>query len=306
MTTKIAPADLLVPVEGGDLHALTWGSGDDVVIAIHGITASAVSIQPLADRLADRYRIVAPDLRGRGGSAGLPGPYGMSAHATDMVALLDHLGVARAVVIGESMGGYVTVQLAVSHPERVGRIVLVDGGLPLPVPQALLADPDAAVAAILGPALARLRMTFESRDAYQAFWKDHPALRDVWNPYIEDYIDADLTGEAPELRSVVSEPAVIADGRDQLVNSDLQRLSEISCPVTLVRAGHDLMNGPDPLFSAEVVAAVAAELPQLVVVNAPELNHYSLMLTDAGADLVAGAVLQQAEASQRGVAPVTT
>jgi pimeloyl-ACP methyl ester carboxylesterase len=297
MTARIPPADLQVPVRGGELHALTWGDGDDTILAIHGISASAVSIQPLADRLAGSYRVVAPDLRGRGRSADLPGPFGMRVHAEDMVAILDHLGVDRAIVIGESMGGYVTVQLAVTHPERVDRIVLVDGGLPLPVPPALLADPDAAVAAILGPALARLRMTFASRDDYQAFWKSHPALRDVWNPYLEEYVDADLTGQAPELRSVVSEAAVVEDGRDQLVNNDLQRLSEIQCPVTLVRAGHNLMNEPTPLFPEAIVAECGVKIPQLVVISAPELNHYSLMLTDAGADLVAGAVLSQVDAA---------
>lgn len=297
MITRIPPVDLRVPVGGGELHALTWGDGDETILAIHGISASAVSIQPLADRLAGRYRVVAPDLRGRGRSAGLPGPFGMRVHAQDMVAILDHLGVDRAIVIGESMGGYVTVQLAVSHPERVARIVLVDGGLPLPVPSALLDDPDAAVAAILGPALARLRMTFESRDDYQGFWKGHPALHDVWNPYLEEYVDADLTGEAPELRSVVSEAAVVEDGRDQLVNNDLQRLSDIRCPVTLVRAGHNLMNEPTPLFPEAVVAQCAQEMPQLVVISAPELNHYSLMLTDVGADLVTGAVLSQVDAA---------
>src|SRR5690349_25054338 len=102
MITRIPPVDLRVPVGGGELHALTWGDGDETILAIHGISASAVSIQPLADRLAGRYRVVAPDLRGRGRSAGLPGPFGMRVHAQDMVAILDHLGVDRAIVIGES------------------------------------------------------------------------------------------------------------------------------------------------------------------------------------------------------------
>jgi pimeloyl-ACP methyl ester carboxylesterase len=283
--------DLSIPVAGGDLHALSWGDDGPLLIAVHGITASAVSIQPLADRLAGDFRVVAPDLRGRGGSASLPGPYGMKAHADDIVAILDHLGEAQAVVLGESMGGYVAVQLAVSYPERVDRLVLVDGGLPLAVPAAALADPDATVAAILGPALARLRMTFPSREQYRAFWQDHPALRDVWNPYLEEYVDADLTGTAPELRSVVSEEAVVADGRDQLVNEDLRRLSAISCPVTLVRAGRNLMNEPTPLFSDASVAESAAAIPQLVDINAPTFNHYSLMLTDDGADVVTDAVL---------------
>lgn len=287
----LAPRDLRVPVDGGELHALTWGDTGELIVAIHGISASAVSIQPLADRLADRFRLVAPDLRGRGGSAELPGPFGMATHARDVTDLLDALGADRAIVLGESMGGYVAVQLAISHPERVARLVLVDGGLPLPVPEALRADPDAVVAAILGPALARLRMTFASREAYRAFWKEHPALRDVWNPYLDVYVDADLTGEAPEFRSRVSEAAVAADGRDQLVNDDLARLDAITVPVTLIRAGHDLMNGPTPLFGDDVVAAAKARLPQLVETIEPDLNHYSLMLTDAGADAVAAALL---------------
>ncbi len=295
MTTRIEPTELLVAVRGGTLRALTWGEGDETVIALHGITASAISIQPVADLLGDRRRVVAPDLRGRGGSASLPGPHGMGAHATDVVAILDQVGVDRAVVIGESMGGYAAVQLAVSHPDRVERLVLVDGGLPLPLPDAVRKDPDAAVAGILGPALARLRMTFESREQYHGFWRQHPALRDVWNDYIEDYVDADLTGDAPELRSVVSEAAVLADGRDQLVNEDLLRLGEIRCPVTLVKAGHNLMNEATPLFPDATVDAVAARLPQLKVVVAPDLNHYSLMLTGAGARLIAAAVMDGAD-----------
>jgi lipase len=289
MTERVEPTDLQVPVAGGELHALSWGSGE-LVVALHGITASAVSIQPLADRLAGGYRVVAPDLRGRGRSAGLPGPYGMAAHAADVVALLDHLGADRAIVVGESMGGYASIQLAVSHPDRVERIVLVDGGLPLPVPEAARADPDAAVAAILGPALARLRMTFESREVYRDFWRGHPALKDVWNPYIESYVDADLTGEAPELRSVVSEPAVVADGRDQLVNQDLLRLDEVVCPVTMIRAGRNLLAEPTPLFPDAVLDDVRGRFRDLTVVDAPSFNHYSLMLTDDGADLIADAV----------------
>ena len=90
---------------------------------------------------------------------------------------------------------------------------------------------------------------------------------------------------------MVSEEAVVSDGRDQLVNEDLRRLSAISCPVTLVRAGRNLMNEPTPLFSDASVAESAAAIPQLVDISAPTFNHYSLMLTDDGADVVTDAVL---------------
>ena len=53
-------------------------------------------------------RLIAPDLRGRGRSNTLPGPFGMTRHADDMAAVLDFLGVPRAVVVGHSMGGFVS------------------------------------------------------------------------------------------------------------------------------------------------------------------------------------------------------
>src|SRR5207248_1989 len=146
-----------VPVRGGTLRVAQWGDGDAVVLAIHGITASSMSWPAVARRLPHSHTVVAPDLRGRGDSAGLPGPWGMSQHAEDMVAVLDAIGVHRAVVTGHSMGAFVAVVLAAAHPDRVERLVLVDGGLPLSLPEGL--DSDGVLDATLGPAIARLRET---------------------------------------------------------------------------------------------------------------------------------------------------
>jgi lipase len=284
------PRSVGIPVAGGTLRALVWGSAPATLVCLHGVTASAVSFQALADRLADRFTVVALDLRGRGLSADLPGPYGMAAHAADVVATLDHLGVSRAALLGHSMGGFVAVQTAVLHPDRVKRLHLVDGGLPLDVPDGL--EPDAIVAAVLGPALERLRRTFPTRDAYHDFWRDHPAFVDEpWTSYLTDYFDADLTGTPPELRSRVSEAAVMADGRDQLVNTDLLRLSELDLPVSLVRAPRNLIDEPTPLYSDETVEQTRARLPHLVDRVVPDVNHYTLVLSDRGADAVAASVV---------------
>src|SRR5919108_3587840 len=105
-------SSLAVPVSGGSLHVGVAGAppgtaGVPVVLAVHGITGSHVSFAPIARHLGDTATFLAPDLRGRGQSSGLGGPYGMAAHARDLVAVLDHVGVERAVVAGHSMGGYV-------------------------------------------------------------------------------------------------------------------------------------------------------------------------------------------------------
>lgn len=284
------PRSIEVPVDGGTVHALVWGSAPAILVCLHGVTASAVSFQALAERLAAHVTVVAPDLRGRGRSAGLPGPYGLAAHAADVIATLDHLGASSAALLGHSMGGYVAVQTAVLHPDRVERLHLIDGGLPLEVPDGL--EPDAVVAAVLGPALERLRRTFRSRMDYHDFWRDHPAFADEpWTNYLEEYFDADLVGSPPELRSRVSEAAVMADGRDQLVNTDLARLVELDCPISLIRAPRNLLDEPTPLFPDEIVEQIRSQLPHLVDTIVPDVNHYTLVLSPRGADAIATSVL---------------
>ena len=71
------------------------------------------------------YRLIAPDLPGHGASTGRPGPYSFRAAADDMVALLDHLAVERAAVVGLSGGGIVALHLAAAYTERVSRMVIV-------------------------------------------------------------------------------------------------------------------------------------------------------------------------------------
>ena len=76
--------------------------------------------------LSGDVRVIAPDLRGAGESEVTPGPYSMDQYADDLVALMDHLDVTRAVVAGLSMGGYIAFALWRRHPERVRALALLD------------------------------------------------------------------------------------------------------------------------------------------------------------------------------------
>jgi len=143
-----------VPVEGGDLRLLVWGSGKHVAVGLHGITASAMSWQGVARHMPTGWTLAAPDLRGRGHSRDLPGPYGLDRHVADVTAVLRHFG-GRPVLAGHSMGAYAALLTRDAHPSLVRRLVLVDGGLPRPVPEGV--DPEASLEATLGPAMTRLR-----------------------------------------------------------------------------------------------------------------------------------------------------
>jgi pimeloyl-ACP methyl ester carboxylesterase len=74
-------------------------------LPLHGWPEFWLSWEPVMRRLADRYTLIAPDLRGFGDSAKPSGPFGAADHAADMLALLDALGVARVGVIGNDVGG---------------------------------------------------------------------------------------------------------------------------------------------------------------------------------------------------------
>src|SRR4029077_2021717 len=142
---------LNVAVDGGDMRVLLWGTGKRVAVAVHGITASGMSWQAVARHMPPDWTLAAPDLRGRGHSRDLPGPYGLERHARDVGAVLRHFG-GGAGLAGHSMGAYVALLARDAHPELVRRLVLVDGGLPLP--GAGGTRPGAGADAPLGPAVA--------------------------------------------------------------------------------------------------------------------------------------------------------
>jgi pimeloyl-ACP methyl ester carboxylesterase len=246
-----------------------------------------MSLVPVARQLGDDFSLIAPDLRGRGASASLPGPFGMAAHAADCAAVLDHLGAGPVTVVGESMGGFVGVVLAARRPDLVDRLVLVDGGLPLPVPEGI--DVDTMIDAVLGPAVARLRQTFESVEAYLDFWRVHPALQEDWSDDIEAYLRYDLTGEPPTLRSRVSEAAVRADGAENLVDPGLvpDALASLQCDVTMLRATRGLLNQVPPLYPDEVVEPWRAVVPRFADEVIDDTNHYTIAFGERGAKTVA-------------------
>ena len=275
---------LNVAVDGGDLRVLLWGTGKRVAVAVHGITASAMSWQAVARHMPPDWTLAAPDLRGRGHSRDLPGPYGLDRHARDVAAVLRHFG-GRPVLAGHSMGAYIALLARDAHPELVRRLVLVDGGLPMPVPDG--ADLDATLDASLGPAIARLGQTFPSTEAYLQFWRAHPALAGHWTADVEAYVRYDLIGEPGELRSRAVGDAVRADGRDVLAGKPFaDALARLTKPTPLLTAPAGMFGAPPPLISPEAVAGWTGRVPALRPQTVPGVNHYTIMFGKEGAAAV--------------------
>jgi pimeloyl-ACP methyl ester carboxylesterase len=208
--------------------------------------------------------------------------------------VLQATGAGAVVVLGESMGAYVGVVLAAEHPTLVRRLVLADGGLPLPLPQGLADNVDPAVITdmVLGPAITRLSMIFESQSGYLDFWRQHPAFQRDWSDDIEAYLEYDLEPCEGGFRSRVNETAVRVDGAQHIAEPRLisEALARVACPITLVRAPRNLLNQPVPLLSDAVASEWQSRLPTLSVEMAEDLNHYTLMMGARGAGILAARV----------------
>jgi pimeloyl-ACP methyl ester carboxylesterase len=276
-----------VPVAGGQLAVFRYGDGQgEPVLLIHGVTSSNRAFQLFADELIARGKSpYAVDLRGRGDSNNLPGPFGMAQHAKDMVEVINHFKWNKPDVIGHSMGGFVVAALVGLYPEQVGQVVFADGGIPLPMPPGMTIEQ--IMPLILGPALARLSMTFETKDAYRDYWKPHPSFNRGWSKELDEYVDYDLRNGKPS----TSAQAVEEDSRDlfgdEIISKALKGLKQ---ETLFIRAPRGLQNEEGGLYPIPVLDLVAPQYPMLKIVSLDDVNHYDMFLHPFGAEQVAGII----------------
>src|SRR4051794_4275349 len=108
-----------------NLHVAEAGEGPPLLL-VHGWPQHWWIWRHLIPRLAARYRVLAPDLRGMGWSDAPPGDYAKTTFAADLLALLDAEGIERTRIIAHDWGGYAAFLLALDHPERVERMVALE------------------------------------------------------------------------------------------------------------------------------------------------------------------------------------
>src|SRR4051812_30322712 len=124
--------DKIVTINNIDLHYLEYAQHSDLpaLLLLHGLTANARAFDSLIlQGLYRHFRVIAPDLRGRGLSGKPAEGYSFEDHAQDILGLLDELHIEDVIICGHSYGGYLGVYLAVHYPGRVLKLAIMDAAI---------------------------------------------------------------------------------------------------------------------------------------------------------------------------------
>ena len=228
-TTRVVPTHL---ARNGPV-ALAYdlrGRGSPLIL-IQGLGIGRWGWEPVADRLARRFQVITIDNRGIGASDTPPGHHSTRMMADDVLAVLDHAGIQQASLVGTSLGGMIAQELALAHPERVDKLVLVatiPGGprsRPMPLPTTYLfawapfmtskAKLHQFVHATLGPKTLRRRPKVARRLAARKL--THPQSQHAWRAQAEAGMLFNPLGRQRR----ITQPTLVVQGTaDQVVAPD--------------------------------------------------------------------------------------
>jgi pimeloyl-ACP methyl ester carboxylesterase len=248
---------------------LEWGDprNRDVLVCVHGLTRCARDFDDLARALCGRFRVVCPDVAGRGDSDRLADPmlYAIPQYVSDMVTLLARLDVEAVSWLGTSMGGLIGMALAAQPATPVQRLVLNDAG-PVVAKAAL-----ERIAGYLGKA-----PTFDSLDEAEKYIRAvaapfGPHSDAQWRFLTEVWVRRGADGAY----RAHYDPRIAEPFRAALPEKDLELwplYDAIRCPTLVIRGAHS------DLLARDTVAGMAARGPKAKVAEIPGVGHAPTLL----------------------------
>jgi pimeloyl-ACP methyl ester carboxylesterase len=246
-----------VTINGARIHYERSGKGFPLLL-IHAGIADSRMWEPQAKAFANEFDMIRPDMRGFGESELPPAPYSTRA---DIIALLDHLGVDRAHVVGCSMGGTVAIDLTLENPDRVAKLVLVGSG----VSGSNLGEADSALFADVEAADKAGDIDAVNR-AEVRLWVDGPRRPEGSAPAAVRELVLDMNG-----RSLQSDWASAA--HQSLEPPAIERLEAITAPTLVIVGDEDL---PHAAANAEVITSRIPDSRSVIITGAahlPSLEH---------------------------------
>jgi pimeloyl-ACP methyl ester carboxylesterase len=194
-------------VNGLHLYYETYGSGAPLVLLHGGMLTIDLNFATLIPTLAQTHTVIAVEMQGHGRTANIDREITYPNLASDVVALLDHLGIERAAVLGHSMGGGVALELAVSHPDRVSAIVPISASVSKDGMHPDLLDPSTFESS---PIMPTPQDFADFKEAYERL-SPHPEQFDAFLMSLSG-MDSDFAGWTDEQLAAISCPVLIVQG----------------------------------------------------------------------------------------------
>jgi len=221
------------------------GSEAGPILCIHGITANCRCWDVLAHSLAPPIGFWHGPA-GRGRSEKPASGYSLEYHVQDIRCVLDDLRIDRAVIMGHSLGAFIGLAFAAEHPERVEKMILVDGGGDLSKEQM-----DKVFAGIK-PSLERLGHVYPDTEAYLSKMRQAPFIQ-PWSPAIENYYRYEIEKTDNGVCTNIT-PAHIAEEADNIRKVKCaEYYARVRCNVLILRATDGLLSDDDLLLPGDVV-----------------------------------------------------
>lgn len=253
------------------IQLAVWQGEGKHVLCVHGLTANCRCWDVIAASLTPENNILAFDLRGRGLSDKPSTGYSLQHHIRDIVCLLDDLKIEKIVLLGHSLGAFISLAFAANYPERTEKIILMDGG------GQLTQEQWDNVTLAIKPSLDRLGQVFPSFDAYVALMKLAPFLK-PWSQALEDYFRYESEAVEGGVRSRI-EPANIQE-EVQNIQQEVpsQYYPQVARPVLILRATDGILSRDDLVLPGSAVERMVSEIPNARRVDINGTNHFSILL----------------------------
>jgi 3-oxoadipate enol-lactonase len=241
-----------VTLNGARTHYKRSGTGFPVLF-IHAGIADSRMWEPQAAAFANRFDMIRPDQRGFGDTELPPGPY---SGVDDVVALLDQLKIDRAHVVACSMGGTLAIDLALEHPQRVDKLVLIAAG----VSGLNAGAADAALFTEIEEADKAGDMDAVNR-AEVRLWVDGPRRREGSAPATVRELVLDMNGRSLHTDWSSAENRPIG-------HPAIARLGEIAAPTLVIAGDQDL---PHCIANADLIASKVPGARKVIIEDAAHL-----------------------------------
>jgi len=256
--------------EGITLQLAVWEGKGNQMLCVHGLTANCRCWDVIASSLAPENKIIAIDLRGRGLSDKPSAGYSLQHHIRDIYCVLDDLEQERIVLMGHSLGAFISLAFAANYPERTEKIILMDGG------GQLTQDQWDKVTLAIKPSLDRLGQVFPTFDAYVAHLKLAPFLQ-PWSQALEDYFQYESEAVEGGVRSRINPANIQEEIQNIQQEVPSEYFSKVTCPVLILRATDGIFSKDDLVLPGSAVDRMVSEIPEALRVDIQGTNHFSIL-----------------------------